>query len=582
MKLAPISRDEFARYIQRCVPPTGCRYLAVGYSGGPDSTCLLFLIHRYLQDLHKDFPRSRPSAMISLTVDHGLQASSDAMAKHCSNYAKSLGIPHITSKIPWSEAPFPQRPQPGEAFEEIGRSARYHLMFQGMTQAGSEILALGHHGDDQVETSLMRIARGSSELGAGGMRRCRRWGMGADNKQNSLGWFGIEGMKRWIIRPLLEVSKDRVFATCAENKLEYVTDSTNFQPELTLRNAIRHLLSKHTLDPQSIGLDLPPDIAEGLGKIQTGISSLQSVDMNPAEGLEQLRTSVTVLTEQVEDIDTLVDTSLDRCHVPSPAGTYLFSCQGLSAVRDPLLRRSIVLRIMRYISFHAWGGLRADGDRRKENLDRIVKNLWEPDPFAAGFRPFVAGGGVHWIPVVLGGGGTRIKMPDGKRMPKVQPGEFTGWLVTRQPPLPRHRLEAMGLSSPLVIDITDRLREKLRTKHENPGRLLDILWDNRFLLHLNIDKIPDDIAQGILDEDDRIHIHPHTKWYWPKVVLSRSGPPDSGLTPEPLVVHSTLSLPAQDPIRLDRDTISSWSLPIKEEVMSGWIEIEWIRSIAAL
>jgi tRNA(Ile)-lysidine synthase len=76
-----------------------------------------------------------------------------------------------------------------------------------MTVAGTKVLAFGHHADDQVETSLMRLGRQTTELGAGGMRRCRRWGMGFGDGAESLGWAGYEGMDRWVLRPLLDVSK---------------------------------------------------------------------------------------------------------------------------------------------------------------------------------------------------------------------------------------------------------------------------------------------------------------------------------------------------------------------------------------
>ena len=81
------------------------------------------------------------------------------------------------------------------------------MLFRGMSQVGASVLAVGHHADDQVETSLMRLGRGTSELGAAGMRRRRRWGMGVGADEHALGWAGYQGMNRWMIRPLLEFGK---------------------------------------------------------------------------------------------------------------------------------------------------------------------------------------------------------------------------------------------------------------------------------------------------------------------------------------------------------------------------------------
>src|ERR1700761_604795 len=116
--------------------------------------------------------------------------------------------------------------------------------------------------------------------------------------------------------------KNRILASCEEHKLEYITDPTNFQPELTLRNAIRQLISKNSFDPQvctssrlltlnlkifnqSLGENVPPYIAQSLDQVQHSIASLESVDMDPSGGLEHLRSVVTVLSEQVEDMDSL-------------------------------------------------------------------------------------------------------------------------------------------------------------------------------------------------------------------------------------------------------------------------------------
>jgi tRNA(Ile)-lysidine synthase TilS/MesJ len=114
-----------------------------------------------------------------------------------------------------------------------------------MTRLEARMLAAGHHLDDQVETALMRLGMKSSLLGASGMKYVRRWGMG--DTVDGLDWAGYEGMRRFIVRPFLGVGKDRILATCEANNLEYVVDKTNFQPEVTLRNAIRHVVSNGTV-----------------------------------------------------------------------------------------------------------------------------------------------------------------------------------------------------------------------------------------------------------------------------------------------------------------------------------------------
>lgn len=229
--------------------------LAVANSGGPDSTCLLFLLHQHFSSngtyANSDVPYSSTSEeskprrvvprVVSLTVDHGLQASSADMAAKTARFAQSLGVEQRTAKIPWGQGPFPPLPPPGTPFEETARRARYRVLFDEMTRLEARVLAAGHHLDDQVETALMRLGMKSSLLGASGMKFMRRWGMG--DSVDGLDWAGYEGMRRFIVRPFLGLGKDRILATCEANKLEYVVDKTNFQPEVTLRNAIRYVVS---------------------------------------------------------------------------------------------------------------------------------------------------------------------------------------------------------------------------------------------------------------------------------------------------------------------------------------------------
>ena len=144
--------------------------------------------------------------LLSLNVDHQFQSCSSEMSLKASKISRRLGIPHKSLQIPWGSAPYTVKPSHGQSFERIARDARYTLLLSGMRQHGADAIAFGHHADDQLETFLMRLAGGTGFLGLGGMKPLRRFGMG-DGSPDQMGWYGLDGMRRWIIRPLLDVPK---------------------------------------------------------------------------------------------------------------------------------------------------------------------------------------------------------------------------------------------------------------------------------------------------------------------------------------------------------------------------------------
>jgi tRNA(Ile)-lysidine synthase len=165
-------------------------------------------------------PHDLPDSILSLHVDHGLQSDAEKMAHAARTTAMTLKADHSELRIPWGDPPFPPRPSGeggGDAVESVARTARYRLIFDAMVRhrrhddddsgGGVRVLATGHHADDQVETVLMRLGSGSSILGLGGMRPVRRFGMALGKRDGDFGWFGHEGLHRWIVRPLLDVSK---------------------------------------------------------------------------------------------------------------------------------------------------------------------------------------------------------------------------------------------------------------------------------------------------------------------------------------------------------------------------------------
>ena len=175
--------------------------IAVANSGGADSTCLLFLLKEYIQ---KELPPNKQHKLLSLTIDHDLQPSSAHMAERAAKNAESLGVEHVTTKIPWGEGIYPPKPTSGK-LELSARDARYALFFAAMRDARICTLALAHHADDQVETMLMRLGKGTTKLGMVGMQPRSRLGMGSEIE--GINWRGHLGLQMYKIRPLLSVGK---------------------------------------------------------------------------------------------------------------------------------------------------------------------------------------------------------------------------------------------------------------------------------------------------------------------------------------------------------------------------------------
>lgn len=219
----PISTGEFLHLLQRCMPPDGWpravgRYPSfrlpyclahfqittpgVANSGGPDSACLLFLLASVVRN--HNGARGLPQKVVSLHVNHALQKASFDMVHAAEQAALRAQVHHRTLNIPWGRSSYPDKPQENQPSEQIARDARYRLLFRTMIHEDLPAIAYGHHADDQVETAIMRLAMGSSDLGAAGMRPVRRWGMGESSGTQP---YGPHGMSRWIVRPLLTVPK---------------------------------------------------------------------------------------------------------------------------------------------------------------------------------------------------------------------------------------------------------------------------------------------------------------------------------------------------------------------------------------
>ncbi|XSG83446.1 MAG: tRNA lysidine(34) synthetase TilS [Methyloligella sp. ZOD6] len=173
--------------------------VAVAVSGGPDSLALLSLLQRWTES------QGQGPAITVLTVDHGLRPESAAEAETVARIADEMGLPHETLR--WEAG----RPDVS-GLQARARQARYDLLAACCHEKGIPALLTAHHLDDQAETFLMRLARGS---GLDGLAAIPAQG----------DWAGIA-----IHRPLLDVPKARLIATAEAAGLAFTEDASNRDP----------------------------------------------------------------------------------------------------------------------------------------------------------------------------------------------------------------------------------------------------------------------------------------------------------------------------------------------------------------
>ena len=167
-------------------------------SGGPDSTALLAVAVEWARRA------PRTPRLAAATVDHGLRKESADEAAAVGTLCARLGVPHRV--LLW------QGDKPTTRIQERARVARYALLTAHAREIGAQAIVTAHHLDDQAETALFRLLRGS---GVGGLRA-----MAAS--------VDLDGVA--LLRPLLGVAKRDLVAACEARGLVYVRDPANEDP----------------------------------------------------------------------------------------------------------------------------------------------------------------------------------------------------------------------------------------------------------------------------------------------------------------------------------------------------------------
>jgi tRNA(Ile)-lysidine synthase len=203
----PVSGAEAQKLFQ---PLAQTSVLVIGVSGGPDSTALLFLAARW-RAARKS---KRKPRLVAVTVDHGLRRQSKQEALAVARLARRFEIAHHI--VRW------RGKKPLAGLLEAARGARYRLIAKVAQQEKARHILIAHTLDDQAETVLMRMARGSGMTGLCGMREISR-----------LPFSSSSGQELLLVRPLLGIPKSRLVATLQHAGIGFADDPSNRDSRFT-------------------------------------------------------------------------------------------------------------------------------------------------------------------------------------------------------------------------------------------------------------------------------------------------------------------------------------------------------------
>lgn len=185
--------------------------IAVALSGGLDSMVLLRLAHAVA--------RARGADLFALHVHHGLSPNADAWRERCRDAADALGVPFDARDV--------QVTPGGSGIEAAARKRRYAALGDMCRAHGVGLLLTAHHLDDQAETVLLQLLRGSGPAGLSGMD--------AANRAPTL----LGDASLVMARPLLDIPRTTLEAVAVREGIAWVEDESNLDPRYA-RNALRH------------------------------------------------------------------------------------------------------------------------------------------------------------------------------------------------------------------------------------------------------------------------------------------------------------------------------------------------------
>jgi tRNA(Ile)-lysidine synthase len=217
--------------------------VVVGVSGGADSVALLAVLRELSSQPRREWHLSVAH------LDHGLRPEAAADADFVRDLARRWGLQCVTERRDVAAAAH----ESGRGVEDAGRMIRYEFLRGAAAAAGAGYVAVGHHADDNAETVLHRIVRGTHLRGLSGMPA----------------WRLMSGSAVRLVRPLLACRREEILAFCRRRGLDWRTDPTNASMDYR-RNYIRHELLpaiRERLNPRADEALLR--LAEAAGEVES-------------------------------------------------------------------------------------------------------------------------------------------------------------------------------------------------------------------------------------------------------------------------------------------------------------------------
>lgn len=203
--------------------------IVIGVSGGPDSMTLLNILNNLKEKLN--------IKIYVAHINHMIRKEADEETEYVRQFCENIGVEFFAKRIKVEEEAKKQK----IGTEEAGRNIRYEFFEEVAKKVGANKIATAHNSNDNAETVLMNIIRGTSVSGLKGIEKVR------------------EGK---FIRPIIECSREEIEEYCKEQKLNPKYDKTNYENIYT-RNKVRNLLIPY------LQKEFNPNVIEGINRLSS-------------------------------------------------------------------------------------------------------------------------------------------------------------------------------------------------------------------------------------------------------------------------------------------------------------------------